>query len=315
MSEFPDNPSRIRKLYDSGYEGAKHDPQDVARLMGELRHPVFGIAASAGDLYEDVEGVLAKSYESYLSLDPKAFSEQQTEGSCVGHATRNAVDATRAIEILIRGETEGWVARGATEGIYGSREHRSSGMYCSSAARFMEDTGGILLRKDYDFADLSVLNDAISQKWGGGRMPDAVYREGKRHQVRTVSLVSTTLEAMVALHNGYVISSCGSQSWSSTRNDEGISKETRSGWAHAITIIGYDDTRLLDDDTLWILANSWGTWNRGGHPSWGKLPVGCWLSRNRPIVNRLKQNGSYAYSDVDGFEPRRLPDMGATGHV
>ena len=315
MSNFSKRPSDIRKLYESGYEGAKHDYQDVSRLMGELRHPIFGIAASAGDLYEDVEGILAKSYESYLSLDPDAFSEQQTQGSCVGHATRNAVDATRAIEILIRGEAEGWVTRGATEGIYGSRGHRSSGMYCSNAARFMSNTGGILLRKEYKFADLSVLNDNLAQRWGGGRMPQSVYREGKRHQVRTVSLVSTTLEAMVALRNGYVISSCGSQSWSPTRNDVGICEETRFGWAHALTIIGYDDTRTLDNDTLWIMANSWGPWNRGGHPPWGRLPVGCWLSRNRPIEKRLKQNGSYAYSNIDGFEPRQLPDMGATGHV
>ena len=62
MSSFSKRPSDIRKLYESGYEGAKNDYQDVSRLMGELRHPVFGIAASAGELYEDVEGILAKSY-------------------------------------------------------------------------------------------------------------------------------------------------------------------------------------------------------------------------------------------------------------
>jgi len=292
-----------------------HDDQDVAQLMGELKHPIFGIAAAAGGLNYDVESIRCLDYQPYLSLDPGAFSEKQLEGSCVGHATRNAVDATRAIEIVIEGQAEGWVARGAIEAIYGSRGHRSSGMYCSSAARFISDTGGILLRKEYDFADLTQLNDALAQRWGGGDMPSTVYREGKRHQVRTVSLVSTKLEAMVALRNGYAISTCGSQSWSSTRNEWGISKESRKGWAHALTIIGYDDTRELDKDTLWVLANSWGSWNRGGHPPWGRLPVGCWLSRNRPIERRLAQNGSYAYSNIDGFESRELPDMGATGHV
>ena len=315
MPKFPHNPSKIRKFYESGFEGAKHDEQDVAQLMGELRHPVFGISAAASGLHHDVESIRCLAYQSYLSLDPDAFSEKQLEGSCVGHATRNAVDATRAIEIVIEGQAEGWVTRGAIEGIYGSRGHHSSGMYCSSAARFVSDTGGILLRKKYDFADLTDLNDALAQRWGGGDMPSAVYREGKRHQVRTVSLVSTKLEAMVALRNGYVISSCGSQSWSSTRNSEGIARESRKGWAHALTIIGYDDTRELDDDTLWIMANSWGAWNRGGHPSWGRLPVGCWLSQNRPIERRLGQNGSYAYSNIDGFEARELPDMVATGYV
>ena len=83
MPKFPSNPSQIRKLYESGFEGAMHDDQDVARLMGELRHPVFGISAAASGLHHDVESIRCVAYQSYLSLDPDAFSEKQLEGSCV----------------------------------------------------------------------------------------------------------------------------------------------------------------------------------------------------------------------------------------
>ena len=47
--EFPVNPTprNLWKAYSEGFVGSKCNPEDVARLLGELPHPVFGAAAHA----------------------------------------------------------------------------------------------------------------------------------------------------------------------------------------------------------------------------------------------------------------------------
>ena len=70
-------------------------------------------------------------------------------GDCVSHSTRNAVDISRAVEIHVDGERENWLARGATEAIYGCRGHGGQGMSCSRAATFVSQSGGVLVRKNY----------------------------------------------------------------------------------------------------------------------------------------------------------------------
>jgi len=63
-------------------------------------------------------------------------------------------------------DAEDFVARGATEAIYGSRGHGGQGMSCSVAARFVHQNGGILVRKDYGFVDLSKYNSRVGTRWG-----------------------------------------------------------------------------------------------------------------------------------------------------
>lgn len=300
-------PKNIERAYLTGYVGAYHDVEDVDRLLGELRHPLFGAAADVSGITGTGAGKRALPYLSYLKLDAGAFSEKQTTGSCVSHATRNACDLTRAIEIEIKRQAESFVARGANEAIYGSRGHSGGGMSCSGAARFVSQNGGILVRKKYDSVDLSVLNDSVGARWGGRGVPAEVLAEARRHQIRTVSQIMNADEAMDAIANGYGISTCGDEAWSSRRNEKGISELSRGSWSHAITIIGYDDTKALADETLFVMANSWGSWNGGGHPPWGQLPVGCWLARASSLRRRLGGRGSYAFSDFDGFPGKKVP--------
>jgi len=139
-------PEEILKSYDEGFVGSWCDPEDTDKLLGELPHPLFGVAAS--DLSESGKGKVALLYKSAQKFDPTFGShERQTTGDCVSHSTRTAVDVTRCHEI-VGGDREDFVARGATEAIYGSRGHGGQGMSCSVAARFVHQNGGILVRKD-----------------------------------------------------------------------------------------------------------------------------------------------------------------------
>ncbi|NDC96111.1 hypothetical protein EBZ38_04810 [bacterium] len=293
-------PNELLKAYRDGFNGSWCDPEDVAKLLGELPHPLFGAAAYG--LFGTGEGKVALPFKNLLKFDPTfGPSERQVQGDCVSHATRNSVDVTRSCEI-IGGQREEFVARGATEAIYGSRGHGGEGMSCSGAARFVHQTGGILLRKKYDKYDLSQYS-AIGGSWGRSGVPDDLVKEAIKHQVKTISLINTVAQARDALANGYSISVCSNVGFSSRRDKYGIAKRSGS-WGHAMAWIGMDDSHEIYNETLFLVQNSWGVWN-GGDKRFDQ-PDGSFWIRQSDAEDMLSQNGSWVFSDVDGFPPRKV---------
>jgi hypothetical protein len=221
--------------------------------------------------------------------------------NCVSHATRNSVDITRSCEI-INGEREEFIARGATEGIYGSRGHGGEGMTCSGAAKFVHQSGGILLRKKYGEYDLSEYS-AIGGKWGRSGVPKDLVQVANKNKVKTISLINTIEQARDALANGYSISVCSGSGFSSRRDQYGIASRS-GGWNHAMSWIAMDDTHEIYKETLFLVQNSWGIWNGG--PKRHDQPDGSFWIRERDAAEMLSQNGSWVFSDVDGFPPRKV---------
>jgi hypothetical protein len=294
-------PKDLLNAYKNGFEGSKCDPEDVDKLLGELPHPLFG--AAAYKLYGTGEGKVALLFKSVQKFDPTFGShERQTVGDCVSHSTRNAVDITRCHEI-IGGEREEFVARGATEAIYGSRGHGGEGMTCSGAARFVHQNGGILLRKDYGKYDLSKYNGGLGSSWGRSGTPKELVEEGKKHQVKTISLIKTVAEARDAIANGYALSVCSGYGFSSRRDQHGIAKRSGS-WAHAMAWVAVDDSREIYNETLFLVQNSWGVWNGG--PKRLDQPDGSFWIREKDAAGMLSQDGGWAFSDVNGFPPRKV---------
>lgn len=309
MSEFPTTPSSksLRQAYTAGFVGAICDPEGLSKLLGELPHPLFGAAAHGLD--SSGGGKVSLPFKSLLRFDP-AFGpqESQTTGDCVSHSTRNAIDVTRAVEIDILGQPEGFILRGATEAIYGSRGWSGQGMTCVQAALFVHEEGGILLRKDYGFADFSVYDSGIGDKWGKRGVPDDVAEEGQKHQVRTVSLVSTVKEAKDAIANGYALSVCSDQGFSSRRDGNGYAN-AKGEWGHAMAWVGCNDTKKHGGPGF-LLQNSWGEWNSGPR-KFGQPEGSFWINYD-VAQHMLDAKGSWVFSDVDGFPPKKLPDYGGS---
>jgi hypothetical protein len=294
-------PRDLLKAYKEGFVGSYCDPKDLDKLLGELPHPLFG--AAAYDLSGSGKGKLALPFKNLLKFDAGfGPSERQVVGDCVSHATRNAIDVTRSCEI-INGEREEFIARGATEGIYGSRGHGGEGMTCSGAARFVNKTGGLLIRQKYGSIDLSTYQGRLAASWGRGGTPEALVQAAKKHQVKTISLINTVEQARDALANGYSISVCSSSGFSSRRDQYGIASRSGS-WAHAMAWIAMDDTQEVYKETLFLVQNSWGTWNNG--PKRHDQPDGSFWIRERDAASMLGENGSWVFSDVDGFPPRKV---------
>jgi len=115
-------------------------------------------------------------------------------------------------------------------------------------------------------------------------------------RIKSVTKVSTSAEVRDFLHNGYGIVLSTNVGFSNKRDSNGISYPDRL-WYHTLAIIGCDDTKSLTCDSLFLLANSWGEWNGGGHPDWGPIPVGsflitgthldCILQEEWPLVEKI----------------------------
>jgi hypothetical protein len=309
MSDDFNSPEELLDAYNGGLAGGECDPEEIKELLAKLQKPLFG--AAAYHLDESGSGKLSLPFKSLIKFDPGfGPSERQTTGDCVSHSTRNAVDITRAVEIDIKNQPEAFVARGATEGIYQSRSHRGQGMTCSGAAKYVHETGGILLRQKYDNCDLSVYNSSLGAK---KIIPADIYKnEARKHQIQTISLVTTVEEARDALANGYALSCCSSIGFASTRDKHGISAR-KGSWAHAMAWIACDDTRDVYDETLFLIQNSWGKWNSG--PKRHDQPDGSFWVREKDARAILSARGSFVFSDFDGFPARQLPDYGLGGWV
>ena len=298
------NTKELVDAYENGFVGAECDPEETKQLLAQLQSPLFG--AAAYELDRSGEGQLSLPFKSLLKFD-KGFgpAERQTTGDCVSHATRNAIDITRAVEIHIKEQPESFEARGATEAIYQSRSHMGQGMTCSGAAKYVNQLGGILIRKNYGSVDLSEYNSALGAK---KRIPNEIYKtEARKHQVKTISLVSTVEEARDALANGYALSCCSMVGFSSSRDKNGISAR-KGSWAHAMAWIACDDTRKIYDETLFLIQNSWGKWNGG--PKRHGQPDGSFWVREKDARAILNARGSFVFSDVAGFPAKQLPDYG-----
>ena len=303
------SPRELLNAYRNGFEGSICDPEETAELLAKLKTPIFG--ATAYRLFGSGEGKLSLPFKSLLKFDSSfGPSERQTTGDCVSHSTRNAVDITRAVEIDIKGELESFETRSATEAIYKSRGHRGQGMTCSGAAKYVHSKGGILLRKDYGEVDLSTYNSALGARH---QIPSKIYStEAKKHQVKTISMITTVEEARDALSNGYALSVCSGYGFSSRRDANGIAKRG-SGWNHAMAWIACDDTKKRFRETLFLVQNSWGKWNSG--PKVHGQPEGSFWIREKDARGMLAEQGSWVFSDVEGFPARNLPDYGTSSYL
>lgn len=310
---MPKTPRELLNEYKNGLKAVKCDPEELKELLGELKMPLFG--AGAYQLQKSGDGKLSLPFKSLLKYDPKfGPSESQESGDCVSHSTRNAIDVTRAVEIDIHGEAESFITRGATEAIYGARGWAGEGMTCSGATKFVHENGGIILRQNYPELGLDFSTYDVKKGIGWGRrgVPSSIANEAKNHQVKTASLITTVQEARDALSNGYAISVCSQQGFSSRRDKYGIAA-AKGTWYHAMAWVASDDTREVYNETLFLVQNSWGKWNAG--PKRHGQPDGSFWIREKVARKMLSAQGSWVYSNIDGFPAKDLPDYGTTSFL
>lgn len=251
----------------------------------------------------------------------------QTRGDCVAHSTRTAAVCTMCTEIVAgrADEVTGLVedkpdmpAEGyrdtvcSTEAIYWHRSHGGDGWQCGRAARVMCEKSGLWPRKNYpEFGfDLTRYSGALAGKWGATSPPDAITKFGQKHLMRTATEVSSFEQARDLLANGYALTTCGGEGWSSKRDENGVSRR-QGGWSHALSVLGADDRDIIKQkygEPLVMVQNSWGkSWISGPRRVLGTdidIPEGSFWS----LWSDFKNREMIAFSGFAGWPAQKLPN-------
>jgi hypothetical protein len=235
--------------------------------------------------------------------------------NCVSHSSRNARDCTRAVQVLLENRPESFVKRGATEPTYGARGHSGEGMVPARAATFERDVG-FCIRQKYEPVDLSKYNGNIGTNWGSSGVPNAVADICRQHKVGIIRQITTVRDAMDALASGYGLHSGQYAKWAGSPNSQNIHPRQAGGWSHAMATVGMDDTKEFWPFTVFFIANSWGGWNqpvKDWPSSYPEQVPGMIVTKADDWAVCVTDGDCWAYGNVDGFPPQKLPDYGAIG--
>lgn len=324
----------IVKMYEQGFAGAYGEPEEKARFRAEQPQPFGEAIAHASGFAESGAGKLVIPFIYHQQTFPNCWpAAAQDRGDCVSHSTRNALLLTLICEIMagqpdeVSGVIEGVpeispeaIKEGvlSTEAIYWWRRHGGDGWSCDAAASVAVKESGMWLRKNYaDLGvDLTTYSGSKAGLYGRSTPPATFAAEGQNHLVRNVTELKSFEEARDFLHNGYGVSTCGGEGFSSERNEDGVSKR-KGGWSHALAYLGADDrdtTKQKYGEPLVLVQNSWAVWNGGPRRIMGTefdIPEGSFWARWSDVKNR----DMHAFSSANGWPARELPDYGATGRI
>jgi len=307
-------PQEIVAAYDNGLPGWRFNPDTMDALLSDRKAVRF--AEAAPHLAGIGRGKMALLWRSRERFDPGAFGQEaQTRGSCVAHGSRNARDTTRAVEIHIKGEAEEYYRRGAIEPTYAARGHGGEGMDPAVAARFEADVG-FLFRQQYPFADLTRLNERIAE---ARFLTEEVRAECRRHNVGRWVAPTTTDQVKDLLFAGYALHSGQSFGVRATSDERGIAVPS-GRWNHDMATVGYDDTREVYPVGVFLVVNSWGSWNQPPkvwpEERYGPWPEGSfWVAEDVYDRYFVGSDSIFAYCDINGVPQKTLPDWGNLAQV
>lgn len=318
----------IAHCYNQGFAGAWRD-QDADALM-HAQVEADGGQAYASGITSLVSG--AGKLSLLFPIMEKVFpgclpGPAQQRGDCVAHGSKNAALASLAVEIElgkpdeITGLSEGLPdvsSEGIKQGVLSSeylywwRGYNGDGWSCSAAASMIRKEGMLLRRKYPELElDLTRYSGGLAGKYGSRQPPENIAATGRINVVRTTTEAQSQDEVRDLIASGYGISSCGSEGFSDTRDENGVSSR-KGSWAHAMAYLGFDDRDVIKakyNGPLVLVCNSWGTWNKGPTQILGtslQIPRGCFWARWADVQRRE----AIAYSSVAGWPAKKLPDYG-----
>lgn len=325
-------PQEVIDLYADGFAGARFDPAEYAAWQSEVLEGGGVIhaedAAYGAGWAGSHAGKLVAPWVHVEKAYPGCWpGPAQGRGDCVSHSGKNARLLSLVCEVVaglpdeVSGKVESLPAVSpegikngvlSTESAYWYRGHGGDGWQCASDARVAMKQAGCVVRQNYSDigVDLTRYSSSVAGKWGRSEPPDNVRDATDNNLIRTSTEAESFDEIRDLLGNGYGISSCGSEGFSSSRDDNGVSSR-KGSWSHAMAYIGADDRPEIHSkygEPLVLVLNSWGRWNSGPRRVLGSsldIPEGSFWAR----WSDLKRRSAYAFSSVNGWPGRSLPDL------
>jgi hypothetical protein len=228
--------------------------------------------------------------------------------NCVSHGYGLGVDILTATQIIKRNAQQKWVAKAATEIIYGGgrveiaaqaywMRWSGDGMTGTVAAEFVKRYG-ILLRQKYLNWDFTTYDGEVARELGRRGVPDPLESYCKIHPVGTVTLCRSWDEARDCIFNGYPVTLCSSQGFNTRygRDKDGFLSPGRKPWMHCMLLAGIDDSYKRPGG---LIINSWGDFIQG--PKRHDQPNGSFWADASVIDRMCRQGDSIALSCYAGY--------------
>lgn len=286
------------------------NPIEVDNVLATLPHPMF--ASAAFGIRGSGAGKTVLLFEPLIKLLGTFPIHKQEIGDCVSHGWGLAVDILKAVEIVLGGENEQFMAETATEFLYhcgrvdigGGQLGNEDGSLGAWQAKAVQQQGTIARRK-FASVDLTQYSGQRAKEWGSPRanIPADVDSEGREHPVKNVSLVTSYEEARDAIANGYPVPVCSMQGFAEQRDGEGFSRP-QGQWAHCMCFIAVDDN---PNRPGLLCMNSWGPDWISGPKRLGQPDGSFWVDA-QTADRMLKNRDSFAPSQYDGYKAQQLPD-------
>ncbi len=289
--------------------GWARDPEAVQQIISRQSTPFFRTYALNFSETIPEEVFLWKAAVKVLGGLLPATNQGQV-GSCVSFGTASAVEHTMLCEIA-GGDPEEYKPL-VQELIYGGSRFEIGGGKISGdgsigawAAEFVKQYGVISRAKYFldtpEEIDLEKYNEKLCRAWGKTGVPTAFETIAKRHPVKTISMVSSFIEAKVALANGYGIAVCSNRGFNTRRDDDGFCNPS-GDWGHCMALLGYKSGRRHGG----FLLNSWGDDGHSGPMGAGDPPASGFWADAKVLDRMLAEGDSWAFSAVEGFPQKKI---------
>jgi hypothetical protein len=267
----------------------------LTQQNGQIRNTGKGKTVLLWKYFEEVTG-------------SQLLPHYQEIGDCVSHGFGLGIDVLSAVQMLMHGKSERWVAKTATEIIYAGSRHEvggdvikyQDGSMGSWAAEFLQNWGSLQRKKylggQYDYTEYS---GRVARELGQKGVPDPLEPLCKLHPVKTVSLCRSWSECRDAIANGYPVAMCSSVGFKTRggRDKDGFLAPSRRPWMHCMLIAGVDDAYKRPGG---LICNSWGSnWIYG--PTRYGQPLGSFWADASVIDRALRQEDSFALSAYLGY--------------
>jgi len=300
----------------SGLGGWIDDQQAVQTVMKTMDRPFVANSPAIRGWGENKDIFLWKAEELLFKKTLPAF--HQTRGTCVSQGAGRAAQDLLIINLVIKKKSEEWVTGVATEPIYigsrvevgGGKLGNSEGSVGAWAAKFLKGWG-VLLRQVYGNLDFTNPNDDLACKMAGpGQgLPKELEDVAKEHPLQDFSQVSSFNDVRDVVCSWRPVTVASNRGFSTVRDSRGFCRP-QGTWNHQMCIRGAGVAK--GNIPFGVIQQSWGLSPTGNDTliletgEEVKLPEGCFAVEAQVIDGMVKQEDSWGFSDIKGFEPRTI---------
>lgn len=325
-------PADVVRMYEAGFAGVWRDENAIADLLSAQEIPELEDAAQHYGWADHAKGELVCPFLNVERIFPGCWpGRAQERGDCVSHGQRNANllalvgDIVSGVADEADGELEGPPENVAeagkrdgifsTEVIYWHRRHGGDGWSCGESAKVSQTEAALVVRRNYPDigVDLSQYSGRNAGLYGSRTPPENIGKVIGQNLVRSVARINSFEGLRDALAQGCGVQTCGSEGFSSQRDENGFSQRQGS-WSHSYADVAVDERPEIIKrygEPLVGSINSWANWNGGGTQilgtSWHILG-GMWWCKYSAVKNRDR----YAISGVNGFKQKKIDWYGTS---